>query len=264
LIYDRRLLLLGAKRNAVLTLSEIRQYGLDSYGDSNYLSVYGLTPSEWFAKGVRLLGRTAVECTRDHLADAIGQEVAAMARMAPAPTAVVLDPFVGSGNTLYWLLRHLPGAKGLGFELDSQVFALTQRNLSLLGIPVEIMRHDYRFGLAQVAVAPQELVVVFVAPPWGEALSPKDGLDLRGTDPPVTKILDTLWESFPNPLLCAIQVYETVESQSLAAVESRLDWSYRRTYDFNVPGTNHGVIVGTKRWKPGQEALKHRAIDARG
>src|SRR5580704_6092311 len=78
-VYDRQLLLLGAKRNAVLDLSEVKRYGSDSYGDTHYVSGYGLRPGDWHAKGARLLGRTAVECTRDQLGDAIGKDVAAIA-----------------------------------------------------------------------------------------------------------------------------------------------------------------------------------------
>src|ERR1700737_4504432 len=117
--YDRQLLLDGQKRNAVLELWEVQRYGTDSYGDADYVSVYGMRPDGWHAKGVRLLGRTAVECTRDGLADAIGKDTAAVAAKAPHTVrTLVVDPFVGSGNTLYWLLRHLAAARGLGFELD--------------------------------------------------------------------------------------------------------------------------------------------------
>ena len=40
-VYDRELLLLGAKRNAVLDLWEVQRYGSDSYGDTDFVSVYG-------------------------------------------------------------------------------------------------------------------------------------------------------------------------------------------------------------------------------
>jgi hypothetical protein len=43
-VYDRELLLLGAKRNAVLNLWEVQRYGSDSYGDTDYVSVYGMRP----------------------------------------------------------------------------------------------------------------------------------------------------------------------------------------------------------------------------
>src|SRR5262249_20927219 len=128
--YDRKLLLFGAKRNEVLQLWEVRQYGIDSYRDADYVSIFGMRPSEWHMKGVRLLGRTAVECTRDELADAIARDVAGTVALARGNAGVlVIDPFAGSANTLYWLLRHLPRSQGRGFELDASVCCLTQQNL---------------------------------------------------------------------------------------------------------------------------------------
>ena len=73
--YDRQLILSGVKRNTVLNLSEIQAYGSDSYGDADYVCIFGMRPADWYAKGIRLLGRTAVECTRDDLADRWGHAV---------------------------------------------------------------------------------------------------------------------------------------------------------------------------------------------
>src|SRR5215470_15616300 len=72
IFHDRALLLYGSKRDEVLSLAEIERYGLDSFADADYVSIYGMRPREWYRHGVRLLGRTAVECTRDALADRIG------------------------------------------------------------------------------------------------------------------------------------------------------------------------------------------------
>src|SRR5262245_50635018 len=107
--YDRALLLHGPKRNEVLTLAEVRQYGTDSFGDPDYVKIYGATPPQWYARGVRLLGRTAVECTRDELGDRIGRDIADIAARIPSSRDVtVIDPFAGSCNTLFWALRHSP------------------------------------------------------------------------------------------------------------------------------------------------------------
>jgi hypothetical protein len=250
LTYDRQLLLDGAKRNAVLELWEVQRYGTDSYGDADYVSVYGMRPAEWHAKGVRLLGRTAVECTRDGLGDAIGKDVAA--GLGPnAAGALVVDPFAGSGNTLYWLLRHLPSARGLGFELDAGVFRLTQHNLATLALPVDILNTDYRSGLTDLSVAADQLLITFVAPPWGDALNRTQGLDLRRTTPPITEIVDFVLHAFAhNRILCAIQVHESVDPVSLAKVKSLFDWSALRVYELNAPGENHGILLGAKRWSP--------------
>src|SRR5260370_1627201 len=163
---DRALLLAGARRNAILDWWEVQRYGADSYRDADYVSIYGLRRAEWYAKGIRLLGRTAVECTRDDLGDAIGRDVARIALMAPpSGGTLVVDLFAGSGNTLYWMLRHQPSARGLGFELDPAVLDLTRRNLATLGLPLRVTNTDYRAGPDDAALPADHLLAVFLAPP---------------------------------------------------------------------------------------------------
>jgi hypothetical protein len=249
--YDRRLLLGGAKRNTVLQLDEVQRYGTESFADIDYVSVFGMPPAEWYAKGIRLLGRTAVECTRDQLADAIGADVAAAASGGPGHDGVVVvDPFAGSGNTLYWVLHHLPGAQGIGFELDDAVFDVTRHNLSILGLPIDVFKADYLSGLTTMNVASNDLLIAFLAPPWGDALDKTGCLDLRRTMPPIGQIVDVLFERFANPMLVVIQVYETLNPASLAEVEARFDWSVLRIYDLDVPGQNHGILLGGRRVEP--------------
>jgi hypothetical protein len=96
-----------------------------------------------------------------------------------------------------------------------------------------------------------DLLVAFIAPPWGEALDPTSGLDLRRTSPPITEIVDLLFHAFrKNPVLCAIQVYEAMDPVSLAEVCQRFDWSSLRIYDLNEAGRNHGILLGTRGWAP--------------
>jgi hypothetical protein len=251
-VYDRELLLRGAKRNAVLDLREVQRYGSDSYGDTDYVSVYGMRPADWHAKGARLLGRTAVECTRDRLGDAIGKEVAAIAGpRPPGARAQVVDLFAGSGNTLYWLLRHLPGSRGVGFESDAAVFRLTRHNIAALALPIDILNTDYLTGLAGISVGLDELLILFIAPPWGDAFDRTSGVDLRRTTPPITEIVDFLLYRFSqNHLLCAVQVYEVVLPVSMAELTARFDWSTLRIFQLNTPGQNHGILLGTKGWAP--------------
>jgi hypothetical protein len=85
-VYDRALLLYGPKRDEVLTLEEVQQYGIDSFSEPDYLRIYGMAPSVWFAQGIRLLGRTAVECTRDALGNRIGKDIASIAARLPKTT----------------------------------------------------------------------------------------------------------------------------------------------------------------------------------
>ena len=249
-VYDRTLLLGQPKRNQVLDLWEVQKYGVDSFSDAEYLCIYGLKPSEWFARGIRLLARTAVECTRDQLGDLIGKDVARIASTETTTTgSVVVDPFAGSGNTLFWIVRNVAGSKGIGFEIDDSVYAVSSKNLSLVDVKVELALEDYETGVERLAVPPDALVIVYVAPPWGDALNEDTGLDLRRTRPPVREIVGFMGDVFKsNKVLYAIQIYETVDQASLDELQRRFDWWELRIYDINAPGTNHGILLGTKGW----------------
>jgi hypothetical protein len=249
-VYDRAYLLGDAKRNDVLALWEVLRYGSDSFGDPDHLSIYGLRPAEWHARGVRLLARTAVECTRDQLADLIGRDVATVAARAPTVAApVVVDPFAGSANTLYWIARHLAMPHAVGFEQDAGVFDATRRNLAILGLDLPITRVGYETGLQTVRLVEGQLLVVFLAPPWGDALSEASGLDLRRTTPPVPDIVDVIASAFAQyEVLIATQVHETVTPRSLEAVQSRCDSSALKIYELDAPGQNHGLLLSTLGW----------------
>ena len=56
--YDRALLLHGKKRNKVLTLEEVQRYGNDSFSDPDYIRLYGMTPPQWYARGIRSTSRS--------------------------------------------------------------------------------------------------------------------------------------------------------------------------------------------------------------
>ena len=247
LVYNRDLLLHGSKRNEVLSLHEIEQYGLDSFADADYISLYAMPPRAWYGCGIRLLGRTAVECTRDALGDRIGRDVASVARRMPSDHLVVIDPFAGSCNTLFWILRHLPNSEGIAFESDPQVFDLTHRNLVILGQRIELVKGDYEGLLSECGVPEYRGVVAFIAPPWGTALDEVQGLDLCRTAPPVSEVIEQVMRRFSNhKMVFAIQVYERVSAPSLNQIRTRLDWTELRIYDINEKGRNHGILLGTK------------------
>ena len=241
--------LLGEKRNELLALWEVQQYGRNIFGNPDHVSIYGLKPHEWYARGVRILGRTAVECTPDRLADLIGRDIAAVARAAPAASPMVVDLFAGSGNTLSWITRHTGARRAIGFELDDVVFELASKNLRIAGLGIDLRHDSYARGLQSLGQPGEDLLVVFVAPPWGHALSEGSGLDLRRTQPPVAEAVDlTIAAIGHHKLLFAIQVWETVEPGSLADVTARFSWSAMKVYDINAPGRNPGLLLGTWGW----------------
>ncbi|GAC1658507.1 MAG: hypothetical protein NVS9B15_20270 [Acidobacteriaceae bacterium] len=251
-IYDRAFLLSEEKRNQVMQLWEIQQYGIDSYADADYVSVYGMKPAEQDRRGIRLLARTAVECTRDLLSEAIGDDVAkVMQSVSPALGRVIIDPFAGSCNTLYWLMRSVPGAQAIACELDETIFEITRQNLLLLDQEIRLIRGDYQSLLGTLVFPSDHVLIVFVAPPWGDALDPMSGLDLHRTTPPVTGIIDDIDRAYhDNPILYVTQIHQSVNPSSLADLRKRFDWSEVRIYDINREGMKHGILLGTSRWKP--------------
>jgi hypothetical protein len=250
--YDRDFLLSPSKRNQVMALWEVRQYGLDTFGDPDYVHLYGMPPAEWYRRGVRLLARTTVECVRDALGDLIGEEIERVLYPCSLETSfVVIDPFAGSCNCLYWILRHVQGARGIAFELDPTVFELTTRNIAPLQTPVELQQGDYQALLPAYRVAPGFRLVVFVAPPWGEALNMQTGLDLRRTQPPIPEVID-FFDSINGdiPVLYVIQVRQPLERGSLAELAGSFEWSELHLYDINSEGMKPGVLLGRRRWRP--------------
>ncbi len=105
--------------------------------------------------------------------------------------------------------------------------------------------------LADRHLPPDNVLIFFIAPPWGAALEEVAGLDLRHTTPPVTDILGDITRTYPSQrVLLTTQVYEKLNPTSLRDVQALLDWSELRVYDLNDAGKNHGVLLGTSGWKP--------------
>jgi hypothetical protein len=250
--YDRDFLLSPDKRNALIELWEVEKYGRDCFGDPDHVHLYGMAPREWWERGVRILARTCLEAVKDPLGDAIGRDVAKVIAQAAGERKVgVVDPFAGSCNALYGILRHLPGAKGIGFESQQSVFDLTTRNIAHVDAPIALVFGNYKDQLAARRYPADHLIVAFLAPPWGDALHPVTGLHLDRTKPPILEIVGDFERVYGSqPALYVTEVHEVNEPIALNRVRSAFDWADLRIYDVNVPGLQHGVLLGTRRWRP--------------
>jgi hypothetical protein len=248
--YDRDFLLSPKKRNQLIELWEVEKYGRDCFNDPNHVHLYGMPPKEWYERGVRILARTCLEAVTDPLGNKIGGDIAEVVARAPCERAVgVVDPFAGSCNGLYAILRHLPGAKGIGFEVESAVFDLTTRNIAHLKAPIELFRGSYKDLIGSRRHPADHLIVVFLGPPWGDALQPDTGLHLDRTKPPILEIVRDFERVYgAQPVLYVTEVHEVNEPKALKAVEATFDWSDLRIYDVNAPGLQHGILLGTCRW----------------
>jgi hypothetical protein len=248
--YGRDFLLSPAKRNQIIELWEVEKFGRDSFGDPDAVSLYSMKPAEWHARGVRILCRTALEAVRDPLGERIGRDVARVAATAPRGSAIeVVDPFAGSCNALFWILRHLPDADGLGFEFDQAIFEMTTRNIAALAAPIRLFRGDFRNLLGQHRFPERHRIVAFLAPPWADALSRETGLDLGRTKPPIRDIIDAFERVYPrSPLLYAVEVHERRVPTPFAELRSIFEWSELNIYDVPGPTGRHGILLGTRRW----------------
>lgn len=248
--YDRDFLLSQEKRNKVVELWEVEKYGRDCFDDPNHVHLYGMPPTEWYERGIRVLARTCLEAVKDPLGNRIGRDIAEVVARVPGNRAIgVVDPFAGSCNGLYAILRHLRDAKGIGFEVEAAVFELTTRNIAHLDAPIELVRGSYKELLSSRRHSGENLIVVFLAPPWGDALRPDTGLHLDCTKPPILEIVRDFEQVYgAQPVLYVTEVHEVNEPKALRAVEAAFDWSDLRIYDVNVPGLQHGILLGARRW----------------
>jgi hypothetical protein len=248
--YDRDFLLSPEKRNQIVELWEVEKYGRDCFNDPRHVHLYGMTPEEWYGRGVRILARTCLEAVKDPLGNKIGSDIADVVKAADIGRRVgIVDPFAGSCNALCAIASHLPGATGIGFEIDPIVFDLTTRNIVQLSAPIELVHGSYKDLVSTHRYPADHLVVVFLAPPWSDALRPDSGLHLDRTKPPILEIVRDFEQVYGDqPVLYVTEVHEVNEPSALKAVEEAFDWSDLRIYDVNVPGLQHGILLGTRRW----------------
>jgi hypothetical protein len=208
--------LLGPSRTRTLAGHELMEVGRLVYGDADQLSLYGVPSSRMAERGVRLLGRTAIECSVDAYSAAVAGQVAAhgSGTPEPGPDAFVADLFCGSGNMGFHLGRRL-GLPVHASELDPLVHDHTRDSLTALGIEIDLQLLDYRDMLGKLgAASPRDTYVV--EPPWGPAFTPH-GLDLEATSPPVPQILADITASRDGtPCLVVIKTNDQIARDSLS------------------------------------------------
>lgn len=130
--------LLGPKRYQTLTLEEEADAGRAFFSDPGGLAYYGMPPSQWFARGIRILGRTCTEATPDVTAAPIGRAVA----KAVGRPAGVAGLFAGSGNLMPHIARALETpARGMEADENAARDTAPARYAVIQHTPVEPVFH---------------------------------------------------------------------------------------------------------------------------
>ena len=182
--YDRDFLLSPTKRNEMMELWEVEKFGTDSFGDPDYVSIYGMRPAEWYARGgttcshnpgggTRSVGRGDRRGCR-----ALGHLCAEECRLRRTrPICRLLQwPLLGPSSCSP--MPKLVASNGIpnGFQADLGQFVAAR--FSNRVDPRRLPRADRQEPL-------QHHLVAFLGPPWADGLDPVHGLDLSRTRPPI-------------------------------------------------------------------------------
>jgi hypothetical protein len=205
-----------------LRLRETREAASRLSADRNDLRLFGLPTIAWYLVGIRILGRTVIEATRDPQARFLAKAVAETLREHGHEVATVIDPFVGSGNVLYHLVKETNARRAIGVELDADISRLTIRNFDVMrrlrqlrGADIAIHTGDW--SLCRTFLG-EGSALVHLSPPWGDAFT-VEGLDLRATHPPIMAILSELERtSGAGPLFAAVSTFPKVVPESIDEV----------------------------------------------
>ncbi|CAL9287167.1 hypothetical protein [Streptomyces sp. SudanB182_2057] len=210
--------LLGPLRTTILTGEQLCEAGRLIYGDPSGLSLYGIPAPDMTAKGITLLGRTAIECSVDAYTAPVADTLAMLQAATPphgpdTAKPLIVDLFCGSGNFGHHLGQRLSRPVHAS-ELDPAVYTTTRKNLDRVGSAIELHLLDYRDLLGKLPARSTHDTYV-VEPPWGPAFTAA-GLDLTRTAPPVPEILNDIRRSRDGlPCHIAIKTNDHIAHDSL-------------------------------------------------
>lgn len=240
----RNYLLFSPKKENILTLEEILHVEKNYYGEEDLLSLYGLTPKLYYSKGIRILGRTAIECTVDIQAKEFAKTASHICHLFfPNSFPIVIDLFAGSGNTLFHIASKLKAITSLGFEKNFQLFHKTKSNFNLINFKCEWVHGDSLELISQYTFDTSTPLVFIISPPWGTGFDFKKGLDLQKTSPPIPHILLHLLNIFKyHPTYFFIQVYQKLVAESLAPINCMFNYSFLEVKHVMKEGMNTGLL----------------------
>ncbi|WP_372365305.1 RsmD family RNA methyltransferase [Candidatus Uabimicrobium sp. HlEnr_7] len=238
--------LLENKCNQLMALEEVLEASKNRFGYDNLIRLYGMSSCEYYAKGIRIFGRTAIEAKVDSQANFIANRVKeTVQNNYPNYEISVIDLFMGSGNLLYQIAESLQSQSKIAFERDENIYNLTRSNLELIDFSVQYHLGNFQDLFPKIQLNNKNLNVIIIDPPWGNkgAFNFSKGLDLRLTEPPLIEILHFLKKQIAKtPVIYVVPVYKIVVEESLLSIAENYS-IYERGLTL-TPATKIGYVIG--------------------
>jgi 16S rRNA G966 N2-methylase RsmD len=231
----------------ILTLNDILEVGSIFYGGRDLLSLYGMDPFSFNKKGIRLLGRTSIECAIDAQSIQIARFIKNLKDdFFHGKGVVLLDLFAGSGNSLYHITKKINPLESIGIESNEKIYNLTCENLRIVNSNSKLYFGDAFEVIKQLKFPKETPIFVFLDPPWGRGLSSKYGLDLMKTSPSVYKTIIDVQKTLPhNPLIFIIKTYEKMAHYSVVNIVDQFSYSSIKLIPVMDNRFNIGMMVCT-------------------
>ncbi|CAF4340658.1 unnamed protein product [Rotaria sp. Silwood2] len=118
----------------LLTAIDLQKIGCIVFGNANATCLYGRTPDELEIQGLHVFARGGIECLYDPYAIPTAKRAAAIIkeRYEPNKCIVVVDPFLGSGNQLYHMIKAANATAGFGVEKNPRIYQQTMHKNGLI------------------------------------------------------------------------------------------------------------------------------------
>jgi 16S rRNA G966 N2-methylase RsmD len=234
-----------SSQNRVLSLDEILLVSRSYYGDEGLLSLFGKKPKSFYKMGIRILGRSAIECSIDAHSIGMAKSIKKLKRaFFPREEAVILDLFLGSGNLLYHAAKALGFPPAIGIENNREIYTHTKNNLKIMGDKCQVFFGNSLNYIKKMNFPDNKPLIVLIAPPWGQALSFEDGLDLLKTSPPVDEVIASVKHTFSKQrLIFVIQTYEKLVKNSVKCITDQFAFANEEIIPSISSGLNTGLLV---------------------
>ncbi|MBF0443786.1 MAG: RsmD family RNA methyltransferase [Oligoflexales bacterium] len=243
-----RSLLLTKKRYEILSLSFLKECGRVFFDDENAISLFDLTPDEYYSRGIRISGQTCIECVVDKCCREI-TGILDFSKLDRSLDVHLVDMFSGSGNMFFHFCKRLDAKKRTLVESDPNIWMRQVENFRAIDFKATSICGDWTQVFKEENSKFPDMNCFLISPPWGDGFSFSHGLDLLKTSPSVVSILRSI-ESYlkvgsirNSSAYCFVHLYEVTTPGSLAFIHDNFDVIDQKIGKIMPFGSNIGFMV---------------------